>query len=309
MPKQRLNRMSNHHFLETEIWKLAVQIIPWIEGAKHILPWINGGEMQTPKPKHPFHLVDLRPWPIFRSLGTCLLTLGLTRWMNRRGYEILAVWGIAIILFRRSQWWRDISREGTFRGNHTSKVEYGLRIGILLFITREIFFFFSFFWAFFHSSLSPNRDTGAVWPPTGLYAINPYEVPLLNTTLLLSRGATITWAHIAILNSLWIESCTGLVRTVVLGLLFTSLQVLEYHSRSFSITDSVYGRTFFVATGFHGLHVLMGTIFIIVAWLRQWNNHFSHWHHFGFEASAWYWHFVDVVWLFLFVSFYWWAYQ
>lgn len=206
------------------------------------------------------------------------------------------------------QWWRDVRREAVFQGKHSLKVESGLRIGIALFIVREIFFFFAFFWAFFHSSLSPNVEVGATWPPVSLNAINPYEVPLLNTTVLLGRGATITWAHIALLNSKHKEASIRIIWTISLGALFRYLQFMEYNFRPFTMSDSVYGSSFYIATGFHGLHVLIGTIFIIITFLRHRWGHFTMLHHFGFEASAWYWHFVDVVWLLLFLSIYWWGY-
>ena len=182
------------------------------------------------------------------------------------------------------------------------------RIGMVLFISSEVFFFLAFFWAFFHSSLSPNIEVGRVWPPTGISAIRPFDVPLLNTTILLSRGATITWAHIAMIEDRWFEAMRSLVMTVILGVYFTALQGIEYAMSSFAMSDSVYGRTFFIATGFHGLHVLIGTTFILVITLRHAKAHFTPEHHFGFEARAWYWHFVDVVWLFLFMCIYWWGF-
>jgi len=206
------------------------------------------------------------------------------------------------------QWWRDVVREGALQGMHTRNVEDGLRLGMILFILSEVFFFVSFFWAYFHSSLRPRVDVGSVWPPAGIITINPFEVPLLNTTLLLSSGATITWAHISIQNDDWYEANIRIVLSFSLGFLFSYLQGLEYLNARFSIADSIYGRTFFVATGFHGVHVVIGTSFIIVMWIRHIDSHFSSTHHFGFEASAWYWHFVDVVWLFLFLCVYWWGY-
>ena len=205
------------------------------------------------------------------------------------------------------QWWRDVRREATLQGKHTLKVETGIRGGIFLFIVSELIFFFSFFWTFFHSSLHPSPELGR-WPPQGIDAIQPFGVPLLNTTILVTSGATITWSHHALLHDIWGESRAGIGCTVGLGLLFASLQALEYTYRPFSISDSVYGSVFFVATGFHGLHVIIGSIFIIVIWCRHYSGHFSSKHNFGFEASAWYWHFVDVVWLFLFLRIYWWGY-
>ena len=254
--------------------------------------------------KHPFHIVDSRPWPLTGSLGGLYLLSGLAGWMNKFVTTPLIMLGLLILVLTLIQWWRDICRESTLQGKHTSKVESGLRIGIVFFICREVCLFFTFFWAFFHSSLRPS----IYWPPSGVSPINPYGVPLLNTSLLLSRGATLTWTHIAIINSKTNEAKIGFIWTVFLGLLFTVIQVMEYIYCPFTISDSVYGSIFFVSTGFHGAHVIIGTIFISVIWVRHTVGHLSQHHHLGFEASAWYWHFVDVVWLFLFLCVYWWGY-
>lgn len=257
--------------------------------------------------KHPFHLVDPRPWPLRSAIGALLLVGGTVSWINYIDDFLISI-GMALLLGSMWQWMRDVCREASLMGKHTSKVEGGLRIGIILFITREVFFFFSFFWAFFHSSLSPNIDTGSYWPPLGVNTMNPFDVPLLNTTILLSRGATITWVHASIINSHWIEANIRFLITLLIGSIFSTLQIIEYRNCDFALSDSVYGRTFYLTTGFHGLHVVIGTIFIMVMWFRHMNGHFSSNHHFGFEARAWYWHFVDVVWLFLYLSIYWWAY-
>ena len=257
--------------------------------------------------KHPFHIVDPSPWPVTGSAGVLFLLVGVCGWGNNYD-SVLVIVGLAIILFTMIIWWRDVRREATYQGKHTNNVENGLRAGMILFIIREICFFFSFFWAYFHSSLSPNVEIGSTWPPTRVHPINPFEVPLLNTTVLLSRGATVTWAHMSLLRSHWLETCLGLVSTVGLGVLFSVIQLLEYEWCPFTMTDSVYGRTFFVATGFHGLHVLIGTIFLCVICGRHICGHFTCGHHFGFEGRAWYWHFVDVVWLLLYLCVYWWGY-
>lgn len=205
------------------------------------------------------------------------------------------------------QWWRDIYREATLQGYHSEKVGLGLRWGIILFIVSEVFFFVSFFWAFFHRSLSPNIEVGALWPPVGVETFNPFQVPLLNTRILLASGVTITWAHHALMEKNYDQCLQGLLVTIILGVYFSFLQGLEYIEASFTIADRVYGSTFFVATGFHGLHVLIGTSFLAICMSRHAKCHFSSDHHFGFEAAAWYWHFVDVVWLFLYLSIYWWG--
>lgn len=168
------------------------------------------------------------------------------------------------------------------------KVTYGLRWGMILFIVSEVFFFISFFWAFFHSSLAPTLELGLVWPPIGIDCFNPFHVPLLNTVVLLSRGVSVTWAHHSLMEGNNFQIIVSLGLTVVLGFYFTLLQAFEYLEARFTIADSVYGSTFFIATGFHGLHVIVGTTFLFVCFLRQMLNHFSSYHHFGFEAAAWY---------------------
>jgi heme/copper-type cytochrome/quinol oxidase subunit 3 len=164
-----------------------------------------------------------------------------------------------------------------------------------------------FFWAFFHTSLSPAHDIGGIYPPNGIDVLSPWEVPLLNTMILLLSGATVTWSHNAICAGFRKPAILSLILTVVLAAIFTGFQVFEYYNAPFSISDGCYGSTFFMATGFHGFHVFIGTCFLTVCTVRLYNHHFTKEHHFGFEAAAWYWHFVDVVWLFLFVTIYWWA--
>merc|ERR1711971_655584 len=178
---------------------------------------------------------------------------------------------------------------------HTNIVEIGLRWGIILFITSEVIFFISFFWAFFHRSLSPNVELGCLWPPIGVDSFDPFKVPLINTIILLSSGVRVTWAHHALIEGDFTRAQEAFLVTIFLGVYFTAIQLLEYVESSFSISDSSYGRTFFVATGFHGLHVLIGTLFLIFPLLRIMIGKIRASHHFGFEASAWYWHFVDVV--------------
>jgi cytochrome c oxidase subunit 3 len=258
--------------------------------------------------RHTFHLVDPSPWPIITSGMLLGLTRGTAMYFHDYigGLQILLISLIGVIL-SMCFWFRDIVRESTFQGNHTVNVQNGLRMGVLLFITSEVLFFFSFFWAFFHSRLVPTIEIGSVWPPLGILPLNPWEVPLLNTIILLTSGVTVTWAHHSIIRGQRRQRIQGLLLTVILGLFFTRLQYLEYVEAAFTIADSVYGSVFYMATGFHGLHVIIGTTLLIVSLIRVINYHFTREHHFGFEAAAWYWHFVDVVWLFLFVSIYWWG--
>nr|YP_009648084.1 cytochrome c oxidase subunit III [Parantica aglea]AIT69858.1 cytochrome c oxidase subunit III [Parantica aglea]QBZ78044.1 cytochrome c oxidase subunit III [Parantica aglea]QNH68963.1 cytochrome c oxidase subunit III [Parantica aglea aglea] len=255
---------------------------------------------------HPYHLVDYSPWPLTGAIGVMTLVTGLIKWFHNFNINLLMI-GYLITLLTMYQWWRDICREGTFQGKHTLLVSNGLRWGMILFIISEIFFFISFFWAFFHSSLSPNIEIGSMWPPMMITAFNPFQIPLLNTIILISSGITVTWAHHALMQNNFTQTTQSLFFTVILGIYFTILQAYEYYEAPFTISDSIYGSTFFMATGFHGLHVMIGTIFLLICLIRQINNHFSMSHHFGFEAAAWYWHFVDVVWLFLYVSIYWWG--
>nr|YP_009045702.1 cytochrome c oxidase subunit III [Ideopsis similis]AIC83183.1 cytochrome c oxidase subunit III [Ideopsis similis] len=255
---------------------------------------------------HPYHLVDYSPWPLTGAIGVMTLVTGLIKWFHNFNMNLIII-GYLITLLTMYQWWRDISYEGTFQGKHTLLVSNGLRWGMILFIISEIFFFISFFWAFFHSSLSPNIEIGSMWPPMMIMTFNPFQIPLLNTIILISSGITVTWAHHALMQNNFNQTTQGLFFTIILGIYFSILQAYEYIEAPFTIADSIYGSTFFMATGFHGLHVIIGTIFLIICLIRHINNHFSMNHHFGFEAASWYWHFVDVVWLFLYISIYWWG--
>ena len=256
--------------------------------------------------RNPFHLVEFSPWPIIGGAAAFTLTTGLTAWFHGYGTTALIL-GLTITIIVIIQWWRDVIREATFQGFHTSKVSEGIRLGIILFITSEVLFFFAFFWAFFHRRLAPTPELGSIWPPVGISPINPFSIPLLNTGVLLASGVRVTYAHHALTAGEWKSGVQGLAITVALGMYFTFLQAEEYLEAPFSIADRVYGSTFFVATGFHGLHVLIGSAFLIVCLIRHLFFHFSTSHHFGFEAAAWYWHFVDVVWLFLYLCIYWWG--
>uniref|UniRef100_A0A4D5R941 Cytochrome c oxidase subunit 3 n=1 Tax=Scolopendra viridis TaxID=118503 RepID=A0A4D5R941_SCOVI len=255
---------------------------------------------------HPFHIVNQSPWPLFSAGGAFISTYGMVFMFNNSSPYMLFL-GNIILLITAFQWWRDIARESTFQGLHTYPVVMGLRWGMILFITSEVFFFISFFWAFFHSSLAPTPDIGLLWPPTGIYPFNPFQIPLLNTAILLSSGVSITWAHHALMEADYIQAKQALMMTILLGIYFTILQAYEYMEAMFTISDSSFGSTFFMATGFHGMHVIVGSTFLMMCLYRMMFYHFSSKHHFGFEAAAWYWHFVDVVWLFLFTTIYWWG--
>nr|WKB11705.1 cytochrome c oxidase subunit 3 [Lamproglena orientalis]WKB11718.1 cytochrome c oxidase subunit 3 [Lamproglena orientalis] len=255
---------------------------------------------------HPYHLVNDSPWPLLSSIAALGITSGMVKMFHIQSFNLFFM-SLTLLLIVSAQWWRDVKRESTFQGLHSTEVQLGLRWGMLLFIISEVFFFISFFWAFFHSSLSVDVSLGSKWPPMGIISFNPFEIPLLNTLILLSSGISVTWAHHALMENNHTAVNNSLMITFMLGIYFTLIQGMEYYEASFSFSDSIYGSTFFLATGFHGIHVIIGSLFLITTWIRLTHGDFSYIHHFGFEASAWYWHFVDVVWLFLYISIYWWG--
>lgn len=258
--------------------------------------------------RHPFHLVDPSPWPFLASIAALLCTLGGVLYMHAYTHsELILSLGLILLISIMFIWWRDVIRESTYEGHHTGMVQQGLRYGIILFIVSEIFFFIAFFWAFFHSSLSPAIEIGSIWPPKGIIVLNPWEIPSLNTLILLLSGCTVTWCHHAIVSNLRKQSILSLLLTILLAVIFTILQAYEYNLADFRLSDGIYGSTFYMATGFHGFHVFVGTLSLFACLVRLINYQLTQEHHFGFESSAWYWHFVDVVWLFLFVSIYWWG--
>lgn len=260
------------------------------------------------KNTHKYHLVNRSPWPLFSAISAFFLTSSAVLYFHGFNYGGVYLFISLIFLILISVvWWRDVIREAFLEGQHTSVVQVGIKLGMVLFIISEIMFFVSFFWAYFHSSLVPTIQIGCVWPPVGITPFSPWGVPLLNTIILLLSGATVTWVHYAIISRDQSSGIFGFVCTILLAIVFTGLQVMEYFEAPFTIATSVYGSIFFMATGFHGLHVLLGTVFLIVCFIRFLMGHFSERHHVGFEAAAWYWHFVDVVWLFLFISIYWWG--
>nr|AEV56614.1 cytochrome c oxidase subunit III [Kokeshia sp. NKU02] len=258
------------------------------------------------KNNHPFHLVEKSPWPIMMSISIMTFMMGFIAWLQMDS-SMLMIIGMMITMLTSMVWWRDVIRESTFQGHHTILVNMGLKWGMILFIMSEVMFFLSFFRTFFHSSLSPNIELGMKWPPMNIETFNPMQIPLLNTIILLSSGLSVTWAHHSIIENNHTQALQSLMITVILGIYFTMLQMMEYKESSFTITDSTYGSVFFMATGFHGIHVIIGTVFLTVCLYRHLKNHFSNMHHTGFEMATWYWHFVDVVWLFLYISIYWWS--
>lgn len=258
--------------------------------------------------RHPFHLVDPSPWPLLTALHASLLTVSIAGYFHSFvNGGLLLLLSLSTLILCMGFWWDDVVTEATYEGHHTSYVQKGLKMGMILFIVSEIMFFFAFFWAFFHSSLNPAVEIGCIWPPEGIHSFNPWDIPLVNTLILLLSGATVTYCHQAIILGWRFEAVASLGVTIFLGLFFTAIQGLEYVTGPFNISDSVYGSVFYMLTGFHGIHVLIGTLFLIVGLVRLIHYHFNSDHHFGFEAAAWYWHFVDVVWIFLFIVLYWWG--
>ena len=268
--------------------------------------------MQT-KRSHLFHIINPAPWPFFTAITLFNVLVGIILWVNKYliGMNIIVVSFIILLLFVQF-WFTDIVRESSFEGKHSKDVQKGLKLGMILFIVSEIMFFFGFFWAYFHFALSPSIEIGCLWPPYGIQIFDYCGVPLYNTFVLLLSGICVTWCHESIVfkkNEELDSNIVSLIMTIFLAIHFTYYQLVEYTEASFTIADSVYGSIFFMATGFHGFHVILGTCFLIVCCYRLWKGHFGIKHHLGLEFAIWYWHFVDVVWLFLYVCVYWWPWR
>jgi len=263
---------------------------------------------------HDYHIVTPSPWPIVASVSLFVLAIGAILWMH----EIAPPWIFAIgaigVLYTMYAWWSDVIKEG-HAGDHTPVVQMHMRYGMMLFIASEVMFFVAWFWAYFDGFFAFNdaiqyartEYTGGHWPPAGTELFNPWHLPLFNTIILLTSGTTVTWAHHALLHNDRRGLKIGLALTVALGVLFTIVQGIEYSHAGFTFAGNYYGATFFMATGFHGFHVIIGTIFLAVCLIRAIGGDMSPKHHLGFEFAAWYWHFVDVVWIFLFASIYIWG--
>jgi len=260
--------------------------------------------------QHDYHLVHPSPWPIVGSLSVLVLTFGAVVYFHD-GPLWGVLLGLAGVFATMFVWWRDVIVEAE-GGDHTPVVQLHHRYGMIMFIASEVMFFVAWFWAFLNVRLFPDAPEhasrtellGGVWPPQNIEVFNPWDLPLLNTLILLTSGTTVTWAHHALQQGDRVGLKRGLWLTVLLGALFTAVQAYEYSHASFGFAGHIYGSSFFMATGFHGFHVLIGTIFLAVCLGRVYAGHFTRERHFGLEAAAWYWHFVDVVWLFLFVVIY-----
>ncbi len=266
------------------------------------------GESYVPSGlKHPYHLVDPSPWPLVGAMGGALTLTGIVLYSHFHTFLPLTA-GLVVVLFTMFMWWRDVLKESATAGLHTIVVRLGLRYGMIMFIASEVMFFVAFFWGFFHFALLPEHVLGTdtpMWPPKGVQTFDPWNLPLLNTMILLLSGTTVTWAHHSLLEGKRKGLIWGLALTVALGLIFTTCQAIEYSHAPFAFKGGIYPSVFFLATGFHGFHVIVGTPFLAVCLIRAIRGGFTPQRHFGFEAAAWYWHFVDVVWLFLFAAIYW----
>jgi len=257
----------------------------------------------------PCHLVDVRPWPFLTSVSSLGMTLGGVYWWHYKNNIVFLI-GAILTLWKRTCWWKDVRKE-RWLGFHRRKVLFGLRIGMLYFILSEVFFFFSFFWSYFNRCWRSTDELGWMWPPAGFKGllVDPFRIPLLNTIILLRSGVTVTYAHHMILKGSYRRARDGLILTSLLGALFLLLQLVEYRLRYYSVCSTTYGTVFFLLTGFHGTHVIIGNLFLIVCLFRFVKFDFKNFSHVGFECAAWYWHFVDVVWLFLFIFVYWYGFS
>jgi cytochrome c oxidase subunit III len=258
---------------------------------------------------HDFHILNPSSRPLMMSTAVLVLAAGAIGWMHKAGWGMPAfLAGLAAVSAMFFLWWKDVVHEAN-TGDHTPVVQLHHRYGMILFIASEVMFFVAWFWAYFNAALYPSVHEGidGVWPPQGIELLDPFVFPLLNTLILLLSGTSVTWAHHALIHDDRKGLKNGLWVTIGLGLIFTCVQAYEYHHAEYGMADSIYGAAFYMATGFHGFHVIVGTIFLMVCLARTYKGDFTSRHHFGFEAAAWYWHFVDVVWLFLFIAIYVWG--
>jgi len=253
----------------------------------------------------PYFILNLRPWPILIAFNIFNLIVSNIIILNFN-INIFFIRNLILIIIIIITWWRDIIRERTFIGNHNFYIINLIKFRIILFIISEIFLFISFFWNFLHNSLAPSIELGLNWPPKNIEFFNPILIPILNTTILLTSRFTVTLAHFYLLNNNKKKTINLINLTIILSIYFLILQIIEYKQATFTFSDSVFGSSFYIATGFHGLHVIIGTLFLIINLIRIFKLHLSFIHHIRFELAAWYWHFVDIIWLFLYITFYWW---
>nr|DBA43538.1 TPA_asm: COX3 [Bombus balteatus] len=255
------------------------------------------------KKNFPFHMVTYSPWPMIVSIDIMNMMLSIILWIYLNNLMIMMM-NSMVLLMSSLMWFRDIIRESTFQGMHSLYIIMMMKFSMIMFIISELFFFISFFWTFFHNSISPSIEINFSWPPKMIMFFNPFEIPLLNSIILILSGFTVTLSHYNLLNNKFKSSILTLMITIILGFYFNFMQVFEYYNSFFCINDSIYGSIFYLSTGFHGIHVLIGTLMLLFSLIRMIKNHFSSIHHMNFEFSIWYWHFVDVIWLFIYMFYY-----
>lgn len=283
-------------YLYNPQWRLVLTTLIFIH---HYMATVTG---------HLYHLVAPSPWPLVASIGAFFFTSGLVFFFHRINYGLLIFFlGFLQLLLCMYFWFRDVAIEATYLGYHTKIVRNGLKMGFLFFLVSEIMLFFGFFWAFFHLALDPSIFSSGVWPPVDIVIINPLAYPLFNTLLLLTSSCSVTWAHRSIAIGSFKETIDAFLITLLLGFSFVVLQAFEYYAASFNFSDSAYASVFYCLTGLHGFHVIVGALFLLVCFIRLLCQHFSRDHYLGFVCAIWYWHFVDVVWVFLFISVYLWT--
>nr|APP87489.1 cytochrome c oxidase subunit III [Periphyllus acerihabitans] len=257
------------------------------------------------KMNQPYFILNLSPWPILMALNMFNLMISNIMILNFKFNQFFII-NLILTTMILISWWRDIIRESTFQGNHNFYIMNLIKFSMILFIVSEMFLFISFFWNFLHNSLAPSIELGLNWPPKNIKFFNPLLIPLLNTIILLTSSFTVTLTHMFLLNNNKTKTILFMKLTIILSFYFLFLQMIEYKQAMFTFSDSIFGSSFYMATGFHGLHVMIGTMFLIINLLRMLKMHFSFIHHISFELAAWYWHFVDIIWLFLYMTFYWW---
>jgi len=262
---------------------------------------------------HPYHILPLSSLPLLTSICTFFLFYSGVLWMHGSNYGkfifFISIIGMVTCVYK---WWASIIHEALIEKCHNFVVQNGLKAGMGLFILSEVMFFAVFFASIFHFSLSPSGVlegpwvvAEGIWPPKNIELIYPWNVPFMNTLILLLSGTTVTWAHHSLINKNTKDAAIALLYSVILGLTFTIFQAIEYWHIIFKISDGIYPSNFYLATGFHGVHVIIGTIFLTICYFRTLKGQFDYPNsHLGFEFAAWYWHFVDVVWLFLFIFVY-----
>jgi cytochrome c oxidase subunit 3 len=261
---------------------------------------------------HDYHILHPSIWPFIGAVSGFFMLFGAVLWMHGITPFLFFI-GLIGVLYVMFAWWSEVVAESN-QGDHTPVVRLGLRYGFIMFIMSEVMFFAAWFWSFFKHAMYPMDPGGmspaidGVWPPVGIETFDPWHLPLINTLILLCSGAAATWAHHALVHeNNRKDMANGLILAIVLGVIFTIFQAYEYSHAAFGFAGNIYGANFFMATGFHGAHVVIGTIFLFVCLIRLQRGHFTPEQHVGFEAAAWYWHFVDVVWLFLFAAIYIWG--